>query len=119
LAKVLEVAQRHAGKMGVGDRYATIAGDAFTVDLKGTYDVVLLTNLLHHFSAEKCVTLLKRLRGAVKPGGKLVTLEFVPNEDRVTPPMPGGVPARDAGDDGRGRCVHVRGAGADAACRGV
>jgi hypothetical protein len=22
------------------------------------------------------------------PGGKLITLEFVPNEDRVTPPIP-------------------------------
>mgnify|MGYP002358141597 FL=1 len=89
---MVEIARQHAGKMGVGERYATIAGDAFTVDLKGPYDVVLLTNLLHHFSAEKCVALLKRLRGALKPGGKLVTLEFVPNADRVSPPMSAGFP---------------------------
>jgi ubiquinone/menaquinone biosynthesis C-methylase UbiE len=86
-AKVLDVAKEHAGKMGVGDRYSTIAGDAFTVELKGPYDVVLLTNLLHHFGESECVALLKRLRGALRPGGKLVTLEFVPNEDRVTPAM--------------------------------
>ncbi len=85
--KVLEVAQRHATQMGVGDRFSQLAGDAFTVDLKGPYDVILLTNLLHHFNPEQCTTLLRRLRGALRPGGRLVTLEFVPNEDRVTPPM--------------------------------
>ncbi|MGH7131731.1 MAG: methyltransferase [Phycisphaerales bacterium] len=85
--KVLDVAKRHADRMGVGERYTTIAGDAFTVDLKGPYDVILLTNLLHHFSPEQCTSLLKRLRAVLRPGGRLVTLEFVPNEDRVTPPM--------------------------------
>ena len=30
---------------------------------------------------------MRRVYGALKPGGKAVTLEFVPNEDRVTPPM--------------------------------
>jgi 2-polyprenyl-3-methyl-5-hydroxy-6-metoxy-1,4-benzoquinol methylase len=84
---VLDVAKRHASRMGVGDHYSTIAGDAFTVDLQGPYDVVLLTNLLHHFDKERCTALLRRLRGALKPGGRLVTLEFVPNEDRVSPPM--------------------------------
>jgi ubiquinone/menaquinone biosynthesis C-methylase UbiE len=85
--KVLDVAKRHAAKMGVGDRYDTIAGDAFAVDLKGPYEVALLTNLLHHFNPEQCTALLKRVRAALAPGGRLVTLEFVPNEDRVSPPM--------------------------------
>lgn len=85
--KVVDVAKRNAGRMGVGDRHATIAGDAFGVDLQGPYDLILLTNLLHHFSPEQCTTLLKRLRAALRPGGRLVTLEFVPNEDRVSPPM--------------------------------
>jgi ubiquinone/menaquinone biosynthesis C-methylase UbiE len=85
--KVLEVARKNAARMGVGDRYTTIPGDAFQADLQGPYDLILLTNLLHHFSVEQCTTLLKRLRAALKPGGRLVTLEFVPNEDRVSPPM--------------------------------
>lgn len=86
-ANVLDVAVQHAARTGVGERYRTIAGDAFTVDLQGPYDAILLTNLLHHFNPEQCTALLKRLRAALRPGGKLVTLEFVPNEDRVTPPM--------------------------------
>jgi ubiquinone/menaquinone biosynthesis C-methylase UbiE len=85
--KVVEVAARNAKKMGVADRYSTIAGDVFNVDLKGPYDTILLTNLLHHFNPEQCTTMLKRLRAALRPGGRLATLEFVPNEDRVSPPM--------------------------------
>jgi ubiquinone/menaquinone biosynthesis C-methylase UbiE len=85
--KVVNVAKRNADRMGVGDRHTTIAGDAFKVDLQGPYDLILLTNLLHHFSAEQCTALLKRLRAALRPGGRLMTLEFVPNEDRVSPPM--------------------------------
>jgi SAM-dependent methyltransferase len=85
--KVLEVARSHAAEMGVADRYSTIAGDAFSVDLGGPYDLILLTNLLHHFNPERCTFLLKRLRAALRPGGRLVTLEFVPNEDRISPPM--------------------------------
>lgn len=85
--KVLDVARRNATSMGVRDRLTTIAGDAFTVDLQGPYDVILLTNLLHHFSPDHCTTLLKRLRAALRPGGRLVTLEFVPDDDRISPPM--------------------------------
>lgn len=85
--KVLEVAKRHAAQMGVGQRLTTIAGDAFSVELDGPYDVILLTNLLHHFSPDQCIALLKRLRAALRPGARLVTLEFVPNEDRISPPM--------------------------------
>ena len=30
----------------------------------------------------------KKVRAALKPGGLSATLEFVPNEDRISPPMP-------------------------------
>lgn len=84
---VLNVAAQHAQQMGVADRFSTLPGDAFTVPLDGPYDVILLTNLLHHFSPDQCTALLKRLRAALRAGGRLVTLEFIPNQDRVSPPM--------------------------------
>jgi SAM-dependent methyltransferase len=83
---VLEVAKENAQKFGVGDRYATIPGSAFNVDWGAAYDVVLLTNFLHHFDAQTNEDLLRKTRAALKPGGKVAILEFVPNDDRVTPP---------------------------------
>jgi ubiquinone/menaquinone biosynthesis C-methylase UbiE len=85
-AAVLEVAKENAKKAGVGDRYSTIEGSAFDVDLGTGYDLVLLTNFLHHFDPPTCEALLHRVHSALAEGGRAVTLEFVPNDDRVTPP---------------------------------
>jgi SAM-dependent methyltransferase len=85
-APVLEVAREHARQASVFDRYSLLPGDAFEVDFGTGYDVVLLTNFLHHFDAPTCERLLGRVARSLKPGGAAVTLEFVPNEDRVTPP---------------------------------
>jgi SAM-dependent methyltransferase len=87
-AKVLEVALRNAKKAGVQNRFKMLPGSAFDVDFGGPYDVVLLTNFLHHFDHLTCVNLLKKVHRALRPGGHAATLEFVPNEDRVSPPMP-------------------------------
>lgn len=87
-AQVLKVAVANAEKLGVADRYDLLPGSAFDVEFGGPYDVVLLTNFLHHFDVPTCVALLKKVRAALKPGGRAATLEFVPNEDRVSPPMP-------------------------------
>jgi O-methyltransferase domain/Dimerisation domain len=85
---VLRVALENARKAGVQERYDMLPGSAFEVDFGGPYDAVLLTNFLHHFDKPTCVGLLKKVHAALKPGGRAATLEFVPNEDRVSPPMP-------------------------------
>jgi len=87
-APVLEVAKSNAEKAGVADRYETLPGSAFDVDFGGPYDIVLLTNFLHHFDHVTCVGLLKKVHAALKQGGWASALEFVPNEDRVSPPAP-------------------------------
>ena len=83
---VLEVAKENAQKAGLSDRYSTKEGNAFDVDFGTGYDLVLLTNFLHHFDPPANETLLRKVRAALADGGRAVTLEFVPNEDRVTPP---------------------------------
>jgi SAM-dependent methyltransferase len=87
-APVLRVALENAKKAGVDQRYNMLPGSAFEVNFGGPYDVVLLTNFLHHFDQGTCVTLLKKVHAALRPGGRAATLEFVPDEDRVSPPMP-------------------------------
>ena len=101
---VLGVAQENAQAAGASDRYHTNAGSAFEVDYGTGYDLVLLTNFLHHFDRETCEVLLRKVHAALADGGRAVTLEFIPNPDRVSPPqaaafslqMLGGTPAGDA-----------------------
>jgi cyclopropane fatty-acyl-phospholipid synthase-like methyltransferase len=102
--KVLEVAKENAQAVGVADRYHTKPGSAFDVDYGAGYDLILLTNFLHHFDKDTCGTLLRKVHAALADGGRAVTLEFIPNDDRVTPPqaasfsmqMLGGTPSGDA-----------------------
>jgi 2-polyprenyl-3-methyl-5-hydroxy-6-metoxy-1,4-benzoquinol methylase len=86
-ANVLEVARENATKAGVAGRYHTIPGSAFDVEYGRDYDVALVINFLHHFDAATCEKLLRKVQAALRPGGRVVLLEFVPNEDRVSPPM--------------------------------
>jgi ubiquinone/menaquinone biosynthesis C-methylase UbiE len=83
---VLEVARENAETAGVIERYTTRPGSAFETDLGTDYDFVLLTNIFHHFDREACEKLMRRVHAALKPDGKALTLEFIPNEDRVSPP---------------------------------
>ena len=89
---VLEVAKENAQKAGVSDRYHTISGDAFEVDFGSGYDVVLLTNFLHHFDIPTCENLLRKVAACLNDGGRAATLEFVINDDRVSPPSASGFP---------------------------
>lgn len=101
---VLEAAAENARHAGVADRHRSLPGSAFDVDYGSGYDLVLLTNFLHHFDVPTCERLLRKVHAALAPGGRAVTLEFVPNEDRVTPStaatfslmMLGSTPAGDA-----------------------
>ena len=85
LANVLTVARENADAASLGDRYHTIAGSAFDVDLGEGYDLVLLTNFLHHFAIPECEDFLRKVRTSMAPGGRVITLEFVPNDDRISP----------------------------------
>ena len=84
--KVLTVAKENAEKFGIADRYHTIAGDAFESDFGTGYDVILVPNFLHHFDAPTCENFLRKVNDSLAEGGKVLTVEFVPNDDRVSPP---------------------------------
>jgi len=86
-APVLEVADENAVKAGVTSRFRKIAGSAFEVNFESGYDIVLITNFLHHFDIATNEQLLRKVHAAMAPGGRAVTVEFIPNEDRVSPPM--------------------------------
>jgi ubiquinone/menaquinone biosynthesis C-methylase UbiE len=84
---VLAVAEENAKAAGVAARYRMKPGSAFDVDWGDGFDLVLLTNFLHHFDEEICVSLLVRARASLKPGGRVIAVDMVPNEDRVSPPF--------------------------------
>jgi len=89
-ANVLEVGRENAEKFGVADRWRALPGSAFDVDFGansgGGYDLVLIPNFFHHFDPPTNEKLMRKIHAALNEGGRAVTLEFIPDEDRADPP---------------------------------
>ncbi len=87
---VLAVAAENARAARVADRHTLLPGSAFDVDWGGPYDVVLLTNFLHHFDEPSCERLAAKAFAALAAGGRALTLDFIPEPDRISPPASAG-----------------------------
>jgi cyclopropane fatty-acyl-phospholipid synthase-like methyltransferase len=85
-SNVLQVAEENANRAQLDGRYNLQPGSAFDLNWGTGFDVVLMTNFLHHFDRGQCEALLRRAHAALAPDGRLFTLEFVPDEDRLSPP---------------------------------
>lgn len=86
---VLEVAEENARAAGVSSRFHTLPGNAFEIDLGSGYDIILITNFLHHFDPPTNEKVLRRFRQALAREGRAVTVDFIPDEDRITPARAG------------------------------
>jgi hypothetical protein len=87
-APVLTVARANAEAAGVFDRFRMQPGNVLDMDWGGDFDLILLPNFLHHFDMETCTTLLRKVRASLSIEGRALGIDFVPNEDRVSPPIP-------------------------------
>lgn len=84
---VLEVAEDNAARCGLDDRYTTRPGSALEVDYGTGYDLALLTGFLHLFDETTCERVLSKVLAALNPEGRAVIVDFIPDEDRVSPPV--------------------------------
>jgi 2-polyprenyl-3-methyl-5-hydroxy-6-metoxy-1,4-benzoquinol methylase len=64
-------------KAGLSDRVEHRDGDMFESELGGPYDGALVFDIIHHLSGEQIVTLLRRVRAAMKPGATVAVLDMV------------------------------------------
>jgi 2-polyprenyl-3-methyl-5-hydroxy-6-metoxy-1,4-benzoquinol methylase len=77
LPGAVDRATQIAARQGLGDRVKHQVGNALTDDLgEGTYDLVFISNVVHHFSVPENVMLAKKVKRALKPGGQYVVGEF-------------------------------------------
>jgi ubiquinone/menaquinone biosynthesis C-methylase UbiE len=69
-------------RAGLEDRYEFVEGNAFDVDWgePATYDLALVANLCHLFAEDANLRLLRRVAGALRPGGRVAIVDILPNE---------------------------------------
>lgn len=76
LPVVAAMARERVAAAGVGTRISIVAGDAMADDLPSGHDVFLLANLVHYWSPENNLTLLRRVRSAGVAGARLLLADF-------------------------------------------
>ncbi len=65
-----------------------VAGDFLRDPVGGPYDIVWISQILHAFSRDECLVILRKAHGALAPGGRVSIQEFLPDESRISPAGP-------------------------------
>jgi cyclopropane fatty-acyl-phospholipid synthase-like methyltransferase len=65
-----------------------VGGSALDLAWGTDFDLILMANFLHHFDRETCASLLRKAKSSLVDGGRVLAVDLVPNEDRVSPPLP-------------------------------
>jgi len=78
LPEAVEQARPILAREGMGDRVVHQAGNALTEDLGSeTFDVVYISQLVHHFTEEDNRELARRVARALRPGGFYVIYDVI------------------------------------------
>ena len=86
---MLAVTREYLKRHGVEKQFDFLPGDLKSVDLgREQYDLALLGNILHSEGQPSSQNLLRRLHSALRPGGRVVIIDFLPNDARTGPPFP-------------------------------
>lgn len=85
LPGTLEITRKVLEKEGMGQKISLIAGDYNKDTLPQGFDVVLLSNIIHGEDEEANKALLKKIYGALNPGGRVIIKDHIMNEDLTEP----------------------------------
>jgi ubiquinone/menaquinone biosynthesis C-methylase UbiE len=80
-----EYVERH----GLAERFDYLPGDLKEVDFgEAQYDLAILGNIVHSEGEQSSRDLFRRLHRALRPGGRVVVIDMIPNDARTAPPYP-------------------------------
>jgi len=78
LPQAVERSQKGLDKYNIGDRVNYMSGNALTDDLgENRYDLILMSQLAHHFTAEQNEAVSKKIMIALRPRGYFVIQEYL------------------------------------------
>ena len=85
LPNVIPLSKKYIEKENLLDKFDFIEGDYHTADLGSGYDLILLSAIIHINSFDENKQLINKCADALNPGGKVVVLDQIMNEDRTSP----------------------------------
>ena len=85
LPNVLPLTRGYVAEAGLSSRVTTAAGDYLADPLPKGFDLVFLSAVIHSNSPEQNAALLASCAAALNPGGRVAVVDWVMDDDRVTP----------------------------------
>ncbi len=76
--KVIEAA-------GAKKNIRLLPGDFMKDELGSGYDIIFISQILHAYDPDECISLLKKCRASLNRGGRVVVHEFYLDESRTSP----------------------------------
>jgi SAM-dependent methyltransferase len=86
LPNVVPLTRDYIAEAGLTDRVTTAVGDYLADPLPRGFDLVFLSAVVHSNSAAQNAALLTSCANALNPGGRVAVIDWVMDDDRVTPP---------------------------------
>ena len=83
LPHAFEGGKKAIAQAGLADRCEVISGDFF-VSVPAGADTYILSRVIHDWDDQKTIVILKAVRRAIVPGGKLILLETLVRSDGAT-----------------------------------
>jgi SAM-dependent methyltransferase len=85
LPTVVPITHKFIEEEGYTGKVTTLPGDYLKDDFGGTYDLVLASAIIHINSDEENRFLVKKCVDSLNPGGRLIIMDHIMNEDRTEP----------------------------------
>lgn len=85
LPDVIPLTKRYVSEADLTEKFRFIEGDYLTSDFKGSYDLILLSAIVHINNYEQNKMLVKKCADALNKNGMIVINDFIMDDDRTKP----------------------------------
>lgn len=85
LPNVIPLTKKYTIREKLSDHFNYIEGDFNSSDFGSGYDLIFLSAIIHMNSFETNKQLIKKCAAALNPGGQIIILDQIMNDDRTTP----------------------------------
>ncbi len=86
LPEVIPITKKFVSKTGDFKNIHYLEGDYLKRDLGGSYDIILLSNIIHAHGKDEVERIFSACNKALKKKGKIVVHEFLVDGERISPP---------------------------------
>jgi ubiquinone/menaquinone biosynthesis C-methylase UbiE len=85
LPYVIPLTKNYVSESGLSDKFSFLEGDYLTRDFEGSYDLILLSAIVHINNYEQNKMLIKKCADALNKNGMIIISDFLMTDDRTKP----------------------------------